>query len=83
MEIYISYEAVIFQLQKHLCSLFAYVSLCLEHLCVHMWVELPVFMYVSVSGCLSNHSQCRDEGDRSQDMEQAEGGMRHPQARGD
>ena len=33
--IYISYETLVLQLQKHLCSLFAYVFTCLEHLYVY------------------------------------------------
>lgn len=56
---------------KHMCSLFVFVSLRLEHMCLYAGVVLPLFVCLFV--CLSlAHCRCRDEGDSTWDMLQPE-----------
>ena len=62
--------ATVFQLLKHLCSLFVFLSLYVERVCVYTHVlVLPPFLCV---GVFPDHSRHTHEGDRTWDVEQLE-----------
>ena len=56
-------DATVFQLLKHLCSLFVFLSLYVERVCVYTHVlVLPPFLCV---GVFPEHSRHTHEGDRT------------------